>query len=175
MIWRGDSMRCRDCPYGIEDFTTRIELYKSVHGEYPDEDRADESERFVWCDKVGGKVYCFGHCTDWYEQDKIPHKNHSKKKRMNKRERYLKHQNHLKYLYEVAGGYYPSPVKYTDEIWVKGVGYVKNPKSYYQRLYRGKRSKCLKQQSNRKIRRYKGELHKGNMAHKLYDFWWEYC
>ena len=43
------------------------------------------------------------------------------------------------------------------------------------RWYRGKRSKYFKQQSNRKIRRYKGELHKGNMAHKLYDFWWELC
>lgn len=94
---------------------------------------------------------------------------------MNKHERYLKHQNHLKYLYETVCGYYISPVRYTDEIWIKGVGYVKNPKPYYQRLYRGKRSKYLKQQSNRKIRRYKGELHKGYQhIHKIYDFWWEY-
>jgi hypothetical protein len=68
---RGDSMRCRDCPYGIEDFTLRTEMYKSVYGEYPDEDRTNESEQFVWCDKVGGKVYSFGHCSDWYEQDDI--------------------------------------------------------------------------------------------------------
>ena len=44
---RGDSMRCRDCPYGIEDFTLRTEMYKSVYGEYPDEDRANQSEQFV--------------------------------------------------------------------------------------------------------------------------------
>lgn len=94
-------MRCRDCPYGIEDFTLRTEMYKSVYGEYPDEDRANQSEQFVWCDKVGGKVYSFGHCSDWYEQDEENYKNYSKKKRINKRERYLKHQNHLRYLYEM--------------------------------------------------------------------------
>lgn len=77
-------MRCRDCPYGIENFTLRIEMYKSVYGEYPSEDRANESEQFIWCDKVGGKVYSFGHCGDWYEHDEEKHKNHSKKKRINK-------------------------------------------------------------------------------------------
>ena len=76
-------MRCRDCPYGIEDFTLRTEMYKSVYGEYPDEDRANQSEQFVWCDKVGGKVYSFGHCSDWYAHDEEKYKNHSKKKRIN--------------------------------------------------------------------------------------------
>lgn len=168
-------MRCRDCPYGIDDFTLRTEMYKSMHDEYPNEDRANESEQFVWCNKVGGKVYCFGHCTDWYEQDKVSPKTHSKKKRRNKRERYLKYQNHLRRLYKIAGNYYPSPVRYKDEIWVRNIGYIKNPKPYYQRLYRSKRSKYLKHQSNRKIRRYKGKLHKGYQhIHKIYDFWWEY-
>ena len=60
-------------------------------------------------------------------------------------------------------------------IWINGHGYVQNAKPYYKRWYRGKRSKYFKQQSNRKIRRYNGELHKGNMAYKLYDFWWELC
>ena len=86
-----------------------------------------------------------------------------------------KHQNNLKHLYEIAGGYYPAPVGYMDEIWINGHGYVQNAKPYYKRWYRGKRSKYFKQQSNRKIRRYNGELHKGNMAYKLYDFWWELC
>lgn len=169
-------MRCRDCPYGIEDFTLRTEMYKSVYGEYPDEDRANQSEQFVWCDKVGGKVYSFGHCSDWYEQDEENYKNHSKKKRINKRERYLKHQNHLRYSYETVGGYYPTPVRYVDEIWIKGIGYIKNPKPYYQRLYRGKKSKYLKQLSNRKIRKYKGKLHNGYQhVHKIFDWWNEFC
>lgn len=167
-------MRCRDCPYGIEDFTLRTEMYKSVYGEYPDEDRANQSEQFVWCDKVGGKVYSFGHCSDWYEHDEEKHKNHSKKKRMNKRERYLRHQNHLKYLERVSCRY-PYAVTYKDKILIKGLGYVENPKPYYKRWYRGKRSSYLKRQSNKAIRRYKGELHKGYQhIHKIYDFWWKF-
>ena len=49
-------MKCKDCPYGCEDF----EKYKS----YIDE---EDIENCIWCDKVGGKVYFFGHCSDWYE------------------------------------------------------------------------------------------------------------
>lgn len=156
-------MRCRNCPYGIEDF----EKYES----YIDE---EDIENCVWCDKVGGKVYSHGHCSDWYEQNEEKNKNYSKKKRINKRERYLKHQNHLEYLHKTLGNWYPSPVRYMDEICIRGVGYVENSKPYYKRLYRGKRSKYLKRQSNKAIRRYKGELNNGYQhVHKLYDFWWE--
>lgn len=155
-------MRCRDCPYGIESF----EKYKS----YIDE---EDVESCVWCDKVGGKVYFYGHCSDWYEYDE-ENKNYFKKKRINKRDRYLKHQDHLEHLHKTLGNWYPSPVRYMDEIYIRGIGYVENPKPYYKRLYRGKRSKYLKQQSNKAIRRYKGELHNGYQhIHKIYDFWWE--
>ena len=95
-------------------------------------------------------------------------------KRRNKRERDLKHKEHLKRLDKISRGY-PLPVYYTDEIYVRGCGYIENPKPYYKRLYRGKRSKYLKKQSHKKIRRYNGELHNGWQCHKLYDFWWEYC
>ena len=101
-------------------------------------------------------------------------KNSSKKKRRSKRERDLRHKAHLKRLEKISRGY-PSPVYYTDEIYVRGRGYIENQKPYYKRLYRGKRSKHLKKQSHKKIRRYNGELHNGWQCHKLYDFWWEYC
>lgn len=156
-------MKCKDCPYGYEDF----EKYKS----YIDE---EDIENCVWCDKVGGKVYYFGHCSDWYEQDKEKHNNYSKKKRMNKRERYLRHQNHLKHLEKTAVSY-PPAVIYINKIQNRRGNYRENPKPYYKRIYRGKRSSYLKRQSNRKIRRYKGELHNGYQhIHKIYDFWWEY-
>ena len=94
-------------------------------------------------------------------------------RRRNKRERYVKHHNKLKRLYKARHGYFV-PVVYTDEVWLKNVGYVKNPKPYYKRLYREKRSSYVKNQSNRKIRRYKGELHNGyHHIHKLYDCKWE--
>lgn len=167
-------MRCRDCPYGLVDFSLRTAMCEPVYDEHPDEDRTNRSEKFVWCNKVGGKVYSLGHCSDWYELVEEKDKNYSKKKRMNKRERYLKHQNHLKYLERVSCGY-PQAVTYEDKIWIKGLGYAENSKPYYKRWYRSKRSSYFKQQSNKAIRRYKGELHKGYQhIHKIYDFWWKY-
>lgn len=129
-----------------------------------------------YCDKVGGKTLLYGYCVDAYIQPIII-KNYSKQKRRNKRERDQKHKNHLKFLAENVSGY-PSPVIYTDEIWIKGQGYMENPKPYYKRFYRGRgrhsNSNYHKKMSNRKIRRYKGELSsKGNLGHKLYDFWWK--
>lgn len=66
---------------------------------------------------------------------------------------------------------------YKDKIWIKGQGYIENPKPYYKRLYRGRgkgMSYYNKKMSNKKIQRYKGELpKKGNPGHRLYDFWWE--
>ena len=131
-----------------------------------------------YCNKVGGKTLLYGYCTDVYEKN-VTHKNRSKQKRRNKRERNQKYKNHLKFLAENVTGY-PSPVIYIDEIWIKGQGYVENSKPYYKRLYRGRgrhsNSNYHKKMSNRKIRRYTGELSKkGNLSHKLYDFWWELC
>ena len=49
--------------------------------------------------------------------------------------------------------------------------------AYYKRQYRsaGKRSASNyhKKMSNRKIRRYKGEIPSGFWCHKLYDYWWK--
>lgn len=83
----------------------------------------------------------------------------SKKKKRNKRERGLKYKKHLKNLAEITCRYYPCPAIYSN--------------SYYKRLYRGKRSKYLKRQSNKKIRKYKRCLSDGNMYRKVFDFWWE--
>ena len=174
-------MWCRNCPYGKEDFDRRMAWYNKIVEErgipndiyhyLEPQDAADEFEQFLWCDKVGGKVYCFGHCADAYSD--IPKReNRSKKKRKNKRERDLKYKNHLKYLAKNTSGH-PSSAMYMDEIWVKGYGYVENPKPYYKRLYRGNRSKYLKRLSNKKIRRYKGELRNGRYCYKVFDFWYE--
>lgn len=179
-------MKCRDCPYGKEDFERRMYNYNKIikdrgipndiYYDLKPEDAADEFEQFLWCDKVGGKVYCFGHCTDFYKDtNTVNNQNSSKQKMRNKRERCQKYKEHLKRLYEIAYKWYPSPVYYTDKIYVRGYGYIENPKPYYKRLYRGKGSKYLKKQSHRKIRRYKGELHNGWLCHRIYDFWWKYC
>ena len=175
-------MECRNCPYVKEEFDIRIRHYQEyvdkngipndIYGYETLKDVMEYEEDYCWCDKTGGKVWWYGQCSDAYSNIQ-KHKNRSKKKKRNKRERDLKYKNRLKYLAENTSGY-PTPAIYTDEIWIRGHGYVKNPKPYYKRLYRGRRSKYLKRLSNKKIRRYKGELHKGYHCHKLFDFWWEY-
>lgn len=54
--------------------------------------------------------------------------------------------------------------------WLCGV-YYSETKGRYVRLNRGSRSKWLKKCSNKKIRRFKGDL--PNNVHKLFDYWWE--
>lgn len=177
-------MECKNCSYGKEDFNRRIALYNKIIEEQgiPNdiydyrtyEDAVKDAEQFLWCDKVGGKVYCFGHCIDAYSA--MPtHKNHSKIKRKNKRERDLKYKNHLKHLYKCCNSY-PPPVIYMDEIWIKGYGYIENLKPYYKRLYRGNhksnRYKYYKKYANHCVRKYKEELHKGNSYKKVFDYWW---
>lgn len=48
-----------------------------------------------------------------------------------------------------------------------------NGDQYWKRVYRGKRSKYLKKISNRKLRRYHGEIG-GKCGYKrIFDYWWE--
>lgn len=128
-----------------------------------------------YCDKVGGKNLLFGYCEDVYT-DIAKHINRSKQKRRNKRERDWKYKNHIKFLTENIQGY-PFPAIYTDEVWIRGQGYVENPKPYYKRCYRGNhkgnRYSSYKKYANRCVRRYKGEIYnKGNQYRKIFDYWW---
>lgn len=179
-------MYCRNCPYGEEDFKRRMYWYEKIIQErgipndiyhyLTPEDAPDEFEQFLWCNKVGGKVYWSGRCSDAYSDvsKKTNHsKQHSKQKRRNKRERDQKYKNYLKFLAENVQ-HYSSPVIYTNKNFIHGQGYVENPKSYYKRYYREKRAKYIKRMSNKAIRRYKGNIpKKGNWCHKLYDFYYE--
>lgn len=128
-----------------------------------------------YCDKVGGKTLLYGYCEDAYAQPIIL-QNHSKQKRRSKRERDQKYKNHIKFLSENIK-YYPAPVMYTDLIYARGLGLIENPKPYYKRCYRGNhkgsRYKLYKKYANKKVRKYKGEIHnKGNQYRKIYDYWW---
>lgn len=150
-------MSCLDCPYKLRE-------YDFTNGEYMD--------TAIWCWKVDGRPKCIGSCGDDLESEENA-KRITKKQRIHKYQRYLKHQHHLRYLERVSCGY-PPAVTYEDEIRIRRQCYVPNPKPYYKRRYRGHRSKILKQQSNKRIRRYKGELKNGWQCHKIYDFWWEW-
>ena len=173
-------MECKNCPYGKEDFERNMVWYNKIIledgisnalcGYLEPQDAADQFEKSLWCDKVGGKTCWVGRCEDAYSYI-VVHKSCYKKKKRCKRERDLKYKNHVKFLAENTSGY-PTPAIYIDKIYV-GYQCIDNPKPYYKRIYRGKRSKYLKRQSNKKIRRYKGGLQNGWNCHRLFDFWWE--
>ena len=44
---------------------------------------------------------------------------------------------------------------------------------FLKRYYRGKRSRYLKQQSNKKVRHYKGSIKNGGHYRRIFDYWWE--
>lgn len=159
-------MECINCPYIKEEINNKM----NYHGEFSKE-FVDELLTSCWCEKVGGKIWWYGRCNDDIINLK-KHKVSSNKKRRNKRERYIKYQCHMKKLYEAQQGWY-CPVVYTNKIYIRDLGYIENSKPYYKRIYRGSRSSYLKKSSNRKIRRYKGEIQNGFWCHKLYDYWWE--
>lgn len=161
-------MKCRDCPYIKEDFDRKTQGMTDKYD-------LNEFERSCWCEKTGAKIWRYGQCEDDY--DNVPSQtNRSKQRKRNKRERDLKHKQRLKFLAENAKGY-PSPAIYTNEIWLRGYGWVENQKPYYKRLYRGSnhrginRYKYYKKYANRQVRRYNGELHNGCQYKKVYDYW----
>lgn len=162
-------MLCCDCPYGYKDFMRLSKIYN-------DDFSREDIERSIWCDKVGGRIGVMGYCSEYIDdKDNVVINITDRPKRNKYERRNLKYKNKMKHLYKVSECHYPPAVLYINERRVKRFHWVKREKPYYKRIYRGKHSQYLKQQSNRKIRRYKGELHNGNMAHKLFDFWWELC
>lgn len=124
-----------------------------------------------WCDKVGGYNYRFGYCSDVYDVE-TKQKNRSKQKRRNKRERDQKYKNKLRRL----SGHTSSPhtyIEYTDTIYIRGQGDFENPKPYYKKLYYGENcKKSYKKIASQQVRRYRDEIHKGNMYRKIFDYKW---
>lgn len=182
-------LRCRDCPYGEEDFERRVGLWSylkqsgedaEIYTKYTIEEYSNETEQFVWCDKVGGKVYCYGRCTDWYKDNKQTQvvkcsSQVFKKKRKTKRERDQLHKQHLKWLERNIQSY-PSPVIYENKLKVRNYYYIDNPKPYYKRCYRDKhgngRYGYFKNYANRVVRRHNKEIYNGGSYKKLFDYWW---
>lgn len=188
-------MKCRNCPYVLYEFNNRLRHHQKVLTDFerkypglkfpdpwyyqPQNKILNAIERACYCQKYDmavGHLKAYGNPCEEVFQELIQQKNHSKQKRRNKRERDQKHKNHLKFLAENVQ-YYPPSVIYTDEIYVKGKGWVDNPKPYYKRCYRDNhksgRYKFYKKYSNRCVRRYKGEIRsKGNHYRKIFDYWW---
>lgn len=88
--------------------------------------------------------------------------------------RSYEHKKRMKELSKVSS--YPSGAYYVDEIWVKGVGRIENPKPYYKRYYRanhrGSRYSFYKNYANRQVRRYKDNISRGSSYKKCFDYWY---
>lgn len=187
-------MNCRDCPYIKDEFESRMCRYNiSVenddgglidfyHGASYEDVEADMEEH-CWCEKTGGKVWWYGQCSDAHSPTVMSNKVNKKHNNVNfikhnskmskKRERDWKHRNHAKKLANIYQyGWWP-PYYYKHEEWVTGYGWYELQKPYYQRIYRGQRSKWIKKQCNRSVRRYKGKIPNGGFYKKIDEFWWE--
>ena len=149
----GVKLSCKDCPYGKTDFE-RLSIDNQTE--------TNELEQYIYCEKVGGKVWRMGRCSD---SCNIPltQKVYSNKKKLDKRHRYLKHKRYLKTLHKNLLNSEESPVRLDD---------TRN-KTFYRRLYRRQASKYLKRLSNKKIRRSQETFRKGNGCHKIFDYWYE--
>lgn len=186
-------MGCENCSYIKDELDSKINWYLEKESRYDTQNNIYQSMtydeiinyeiEYCWCEKIGGKLCWYGQCSDAYSNE-IKHKNHSNKKKRNKkkrnkRERDFKYKQHLKYLSKSSRGY-PAAVypidKYGRYIWFPDN--IPKETIYYKRCYRSNNGKTgcsryCKKISNRKIRRYKGEISNGFWCHKLYGYWWE--
>lgn len=121
------------------------------------------------CDKVGDEFFMSGYCEDAFVEKPVGRKQgkrrtgsaHRREQRVKKRDRLMKIINGC--CYNPARGYVEWD--FVDGRYQPVGNHIKYPKnSNAQRFY--------KNQSNRKVRRYKGSLPKGNAYRKLYEYWW---
>ena len=95
----------------------------------------------------------------------------NKIKHRKRRKASIRYRSRLKHLSDISYPIAAIPVG-TDGRWNfdDPVGTV-----YYKRVYRANRSRnryaCYKKYSNRLVRQYSGELHKGSSYRKIFEYW----
>lgn len=127
-----------------------------------------------WCEKVGGPTLWYGFCdeaigsvtsTNIDENDIIVNDN----KRAERRRRNEVYKKHLERLSK-DGRCYPSPAWPRDE-YNRNIWNSEEAPVWYKRGYRGQLSKYLKKLSNKKVRKYDGDI-RNNKYRRIFDFWW---
>lgn len=168
-------MNCMDCPLIKDEMERRLNSYGYEDiMKYPEfkEDIMNEICCSCFCDKYGTKIFWTNtDGCDNYPSVSIKKKVRGKRRRT-KRERESKYRKHLKKLESLP--YEPCGASYKDEIYIPGEGYVKNPKPYYARSYKGRDYTELKKMANRRVRRRNNVLYHGNQYRKVFDLWNEY-
>ena len=160
-------MNCKHCPYIIDEFDKHKFFFSNLND--------DEIEEMCWCDKVGGKLYMCGQCSDSVQaiQNDKRSGNSDLKRRNNSYEKDLRYKRKLKKLYQDTKNSYP-PIS----LPVNQNGYYDqhNP-VYYKRFYLSKRGRVsitsyYKHQANKAVRRYKGDISKGCNYKKIFEYAW---
>lgn len=171
-------MKCKDCPCTDGSFYKRLNDFDEILKSDPCEELPprdmfiEDLEEDLWCNKVGGKIWWAGYCGDAYEDKPLTKRISRKIHRFNKHERVEKQKRYLKALYEKTFHSYPSSALPMNKFgrWADESEEV----VYYMRVWRKERSsKYIKRQCNHKVRRYKGEISRGNSYRRLAEFWWE--
>lgn len=92
----------------------------------------------------------------------------NKRSRALKRQRDRKYKRKLKRIHEANGCW---AVQYLDDNDFYRRRTITKP--YYRRMYRGKTSSYCKKRTNKIVRHYQGEIHRGCSYRRLFDMWWE--
>ena len=153
-------LNCKDCPYLKTEYDNRNEWY--------DENEANANISDYYCNKIGQEINLYDVCSE-ADDDTIDSPVFKGVRKLNKRERYKKHQNKLKRLAKNCH----NVVDVKNKRYIRGYGYKPIDNPYYERIYYGKRSKkYYKKLSNKLVRRYKDGISNGNNYRKIFDYAW---
>lgn len=122
-----------------------------------------------YCKKIDGNVDLYGSCET--EEAIDVGKTYSNPRKLNRYDRNKKYKRKLINLARKnIGKWFPPafPVNENGD-WTDNIEEMYRIK----RLYRGSRSKYLKKMSNKKLRRFKGNVSNHGGYRKVYDLWWE--
>lgn len=166
-------MNCRDCYYvrGEEKLSAPASGNRDSL-KNPDLMDGHISKEY-FCEKIGGMPCLNGECHDAY-QKRLENRRYSRKKRPSRRERDRKYRKHLQELAALSeSGCFKNPM-YGGALYMDETTHGSIKKPYYRRYWRGDHNNRFKywlKASNRKVRRYKGDIHNGGFYRKIFDYW----
>lgn len=157
----GRKFTCDECPI-CEGIEHRVRVARE--GGY------EPQLEYCGCDKVQTEFFISGYCSDAFEADKPQGKLCEPRKTGRAYRRKMRKQKKEKLMRIMTYGY-KSGIGYTDWGWKDGV--YQPVGSYIQYPKNSNRQTFWKAYSNRKIRRYKGDVRKGNSYRRHFDYAWE--
>lgn len=162
---------CMECPYARENTAEEI---SGCYGSAGIPGRAEGwNPKKLFCKKTGGMPCLDGKCYDAYQMG-TEDRRHSTKGRLNAWERNRKYRRHLQKIAAIGELQWENCKNsmYGGAIYVDEDTYGSIRKPYYRRYWRARRFKYWQDISNRKVRRYKGDIHNGGFYKKIFDYWW---